>query len=57
MKTAFSVNTYDSDGDVIDERILLHCDGNLILNFKDVEELESFAEQVKRVAKEIRENY
>ena len=57
MDTSFSINTYDSDGDVGEECILIHVSDTTILKFKDIQELEEFANVLlKRTIPEIKEN-
>jgi hypothetical protein len=52
----FSVNHYDSDGDVIDDCVLVHLD-TTILKFSGVKQLDVFIEQLHSISKEIKENY
>lgn len=55
-EASFSVNQYDNDGDIVDECILVHM-GNTILRFSTVNQLDSFAERLKSLSKEIKKNY
>ena len=67
MKILFSVNSYDSDGDVIDKCVQLHMPAakgdwgapigpQTILEFRDSNEIEEFANAILNSLKEIREN-
>ena len=47
MKTLFSINSYDDEGDIVDEAIFLHVSDTTILQFKDIKELEDFADNLK----------
>lgn len=53
MNVTFSVNQYDSDGDMFDKCVLLHFE-NTILRFQTVEELEEFKEGIEKCLKEIK---
>jgi hypothetical protein len=55
MKTSWAENLYDYEGDKYDDCILLFCDDNVILKFKHIEELDEFANSVKRMVNEIKE--
>jgi hypothetical protein len=52
----FSVNQYDSDGDVVDDCVLVHLDAT-ILKFSGVKQLDGFIEQLNKISKEIKEHY
>lgn len=54
MKLLFSVNRYDYEGDLVDECVLLHI-GNISIEFENVEKLEEFADQIKKMLPEIKE--
>lgn len=55
INPCFSVNMYDSDGDVVEECVFLHM-GNTVLKFKDSNELEAFADNIKKMLPELRES-
>lgn len=57
MNITFSVNQHDTDGDVWDKCILLHIDKTTILKLKHITELKDVIRQLKKVEKEIIENY
>lgn len=54
---SFSVNTYDHDGDLIDNCILLHLSNNTILRVENIDELENMIEQLYNIKVEIEQNY
>lgn len=54
---SFSVNLYDSDGDLLENCILAHLGNGTILTFKDTNHLENFANQILRSLDEIRASY
>jgi hypothetical protein len=56
MIYSWSVNLYDSDGDVIEDCILVHAGKDTILKFQDLEHLETFAKEILRSLPEIKEN-
>jgi len=58
MKISFSLNLYDKDGDKYQQCVLLFVgDEKVILNFKDLCELQEFAQQINgAVIPEIVEN-
>lgn len=53
----FSVNEYDKDGDVHDPGIFLHFGNVKIKVAESVSDLTDFINQIKRIQKEIVENY
>lgn len=58
MKTTFSVDLHDRDGDVVDKCILIHVSDQCILQFSDMRELESFAaDLLHRTIPEIKQTY
>jgi hypothetical protein len=57
MNYSFSVNTYDYEGDLCEKCILAHCGQDVILKFKDTQELEDFAKRILGSLKEIRETH
>jgi hypothetical protein len=56
MKIQFSVNDYDSDGDLVDECIHLHFDDILILRI-DRNGIGDLIEKLQSIKNEIEENY
>jgi hypothetical protein len=57
MKISFSINQYDSDGDIFDEGVYLYLGDTVIIKVKNVAEVEEMSKQLETVASEIRENY
>ena len=55
MQYSFAKNLRDSDGDVYEECLLVFIGNNTIIKFKDVDELEQFANRILGSLKEIRE--
>ena len=55
-KTAFSVNTYDRDGDLITEGIFLHFGDTAIKVADNLAEFDVFVNSLKCMRKEIVEN-
>lgn len=56
MKLGWALNLYDYEGDSYEDCVLLFCGENTILKFKDSNELEGFADQIKSMLKNIRED-
>lgn len=56
-KITFIKNIYDRDGDVYDDCILLLLSDVHILRVKDTKEIKAIIERLKRIVKEIDENY
>ena len=56
MTVLFSVNTYDSDGDICDKCVLLHLNDTTTIKFDSVDELENFANDILEMLPEIKEN-
>jgi hypothetical protein len=52
----FSVNQYDSDGDIVEECVLVHV-GTTILRFTSVAEVDVFIKQLEKISSEIKANY
>lgn len=57
MKASFSVNLYDSDGDVYQKCLLLHLEDRCILKLKNKSDLEELIKHLNKIKKEIDENY
>ena len=57
MKYAFSVNLYDKDGDEFDHCIVVHIGDDTMIKFKDIDELETFANSILGSLKEIKDYY
>lgn len=57
MNYSFSVNLHDRDGDKFDDGVFAHIGDNTIIKFKDIDELEKFANDILGSLEEIRENY
>jgi hypothetical protein len=57
MDVSFSINQHDSDGDVYDQCVLLHCGDSTILRFENVEKLEQFCNAAKRCCDEINRDW
>ncbi len=56
MQYSWSVNYYDSDGDLVEKCILVHVEENTILKFPDIEHLENFAKTILHSIPEIKES-
>ena len=56
MKYSWAANLYDKDGDNYENCLLVFIGENTIVKFKDVIELEGFANKILSSLKEIREN-
>lgn len=57
MDVGFTINRHDSDGDITQKCIMLHFDKHLILELADMKVLASVIKQLKKIEKEIKENY
>ena len=60
MKFSFSVNLYDSDGDVFDRGIFLHSQGTtgeFVIKVKNIEALDSMIDNLKKIRNEAIESY
>lgn len=57
MQYFWSVNLHDGDGDTTDKCVLAHINDTTIIKFKDTNEMETFANEILRSLKEIREVY
>jgi hypothetical protein len=57
MDVGFTINLHDSSGHVWDKCLLLHFDESLILRLKGVDDLDDVIKQLKKIKKEIIENY
>lgn len=57
MDYAFSKGLYDRDGDEYDDGIFIHIGKDTIIKFKDIGELEQFANRILSSLPEIRETY
>ena len=57
MKSTYSMNLYDKDGDVSEECILIYTSDENILKFKDIEELKKFYDGLKRTIREVEAIY
>lgn len=53
-KIYFSINTYDNEGDVTDECLLLHIDDTVILRLNDLAELQEMIKQLQNIENEIK---
>ncbi len=56
MKYLWQINSYDKDGGIVEEAIFCHVGDDTVLKFKNVEELESFAQNILRSIHEIKSN-
>ena len=56
MNILFSKNSYDSDGDVIENGIFLHIDETTIIKLRDLSELKEVIEQLTNIYNEISYN-
>jgi hypothetical protein len=57
VKVCFSINEYDSDGDIIDKGIFLHFGNTKIKVTNDLDGLKNFKNHIEKIIKEIEENY
>ncbi len=57
MDIKFSVNTYDSDGDITDNGILLHINDTFSLRVSCIEELDDMIVDLLNIKQEIVDNY
>lgn len=57
MNYMFSVNDYGDEGELIDECVNIYIGDVTSIKFKNVEELEAFANKILSSIKEIKENY
>lgn len=57
MEVGFSVNLHDKDGDVWSKCLLLHFDETIILKLNGVKDLKDLIKQLKKIEKEVVENY
>ncbi|MBW4460511.1 MAG: hypothetical protein KME47_09760 [Nodosilinea sp. WJT8-NPBG4] len=53
----FSINTYDSDGDIVTEGIFLHFGDTSIKIATDIEGYDAFIEHLQKVRGELVESY
>ena len=56
MKYSWQINNYDSDRDILDTGILVHMGDSTIIKFKDISDLEDFANGILHSLPEIKEN-
>jgi hypothetical protein len=56
MNYSFATNLYDKDGDIYEDCILVFASENTILKFKNVSDLEQFANSILHSIPEIKEN-
>lgn len=63
MRLSFQINMYDSDGDVHTEGLFLHLHNDdyspkcIILQLRDIQELDKFIERLQKISSEIHNNY
>ena len=57
ITVGFTKNQYDKDGDMWSECILLYFGDDLILKIENIDELDHIISELKKVSKEIKENY
>lgn len=56
MEIGFSVNEYDSDGDIWDRCVKIYFGENVIIKFKNLLELDEAIYQLQKCSKEIKES-
>lgn len=56
-KIMFSINEYDSDGDIYEKGVYLYFGVARIRIAGDAEELNEFEKEIKKIITEIRDNY
>ena len=57
MKLTFSIHEYDSDGDILDEGLFIHCEGIRIKIGDYLDSIDDLINQLQKIKKEILENY
>lgn len=57
MNVGFSVNQHDEEGQVWSKCLLLHFGDNFIIKYKDLSELTDLIKQLKKIEKEVSNNY
>ena len=55
-QATFQVNEHDEEGEVTEEAFLVHL-GHVTLKFSSVQEMDRFADRIKKISTEIKENY
>lgn len=53
----FSINQYDSDGDLVSKGIFLHFDKSFIIKCASVEELNMMIEKLTKISSELTYSY
>lgn len=56
-KPIFSVNQYDSDGDIVEEGIWLHFGDTIVKVAIDVDDYQGFIDHLKCMKREIKEYF
>lgn len=56
MKATFTMNSYDQDGDIIDNRLTIHMD-RFSISFQSRAELDAFIVNLKTISAEVAANY
>ncbi len=57
IKVFFSVNNYNSDGDLTEECVTLDLSNGVSIRFQNAEEMKNFAQDILKMLPEIREYY
>ena len=57
MAVAFSVNSYDSDGDIVEKGIFLHFGDTRVKVAENLTDFDLFPYQIFRMIREIRERH
>lgn len=52
----YIVNSYDEDGDIIDECVQIHL-GATVLVFSNIKQVDVFIERLQKISEEIKKNY
>ena len=55
MTANYAINRYDEDGDLVEECIVIHVCDYVMVQFKDIADLESFSKDLIECIKQIKE--
>lgn len=57
MNILFTKNIYDSDGDIVDECIVLHFGNDVMIKVKNITEIQTMIGNLNNIIEEIGETY